>query len=134
MTQKHTGIEEDFERYRGAINKARQQFKRGKTVDWERIKKKSSLREKKVKRRKDMIGTISEVLRNFSKVIDLVNQSGRRCVIEHRGKIVGAIISADELETQEILEDPVVMKRIKRAEEQIKAGTPLLTHEEVFGD
>lgn len=79
-----------------------------------------------------MIGTISEVRGNFSKVIDLVNRSGRRCVIEHRDKIVGAIISADELETQEILEDPVTMKRLRRAEKAIKTGR-LLTSEEVFG-
>lgn len=133
MTRKHIGIEEDFETYRNVINKARQQFKKGKTVDWESVKREGFLRAKKAKRKKDLIGTISEVRGNLPKVIELVNRDGRRCVIERRGKIVGAIISASELETREILEDPVAMKQIKRAEEQIKAGGPLFTHEQVFG-
>ena len=75
-----------------------------------------------------MVNTISirELRPKLSKVIDNIHKKFDRYVITRRGKPEVVMMSIDDyeglLETLEIESDPELMKRLKKAEEDMKKG------------
>jgi len=75
-----------------------------------------------------MVNTISvrELRPKLSKVIDDIHKKFDRYVITRRGKPEVVMMSIDDyeglLETLEIESDPELMKRLKKAEEDMKKG------------
>ena len=75
-----------------------------------------------------MVNTISvrELRPTLSKVIDNIHKKFDRYVITKRGKPEVVMMSIDDyeglLETLEIESDPELMKRLKKAEEDMKKG------------
>ena len=75
-----------------------------------------------------MVNTISvrELRPTLSKVIDNIHKKFDRYVITRRGKPEVVMMSIDDyeglLETLEIEADPGLMKRLKKAEEDMKKG------------
>jgi len=75
-----------------------------------------------------MVNTISvrELRPQLSKVIDNIHKKFDRYVITRRGKPEVVMMSIDDyeglLETLEIESDPELMKRLKKAEEDMKKG------------
>ena len=75
-----------------------------------------------------MVNTISvrELRPKLSKIIDDIHKKFDRYVITRRGKPEVVMMSIDDyeglLETLEIESDPELMKRLKKAEEDMKKG------------
>ncbi len=75
-----------------------------------------------------MVKTISirELRPNLSKVVDSIHKKFDRYVITKRGKPEVMMMSVDDyegwIETLDIMSDPVLVKQIKKAEQDIKKG------------
>ena len=79
-----------------------------------------------------MFLNLTEARDNFPSVIKRISK-GENVVVTKRGKIV-ALISAlkeEELETDAILSNPGIMKKIRQAKKDIKNGK-MYSYEEVF--
>lgn len=68
---------------------------------------------------------LSTILKNIS--------FGKRYIITQQSKAKAAIISLEELETLEILADKELLKEIKEAKEDIKAGR-YKSYQKYFGE
>jgi prevent-host-death family protein len=77
---------------------------------------------------------LTEARNAFPKVIDRV-EHGDRVIITRHGKPAALIVKIDPtlLETRSILNDKEMMKKIKKAREDIEAGR-LHSYQEVFGE
>src|SRR5258708_5140486 len=76
----------------------------------------------------DMSRTISvkDLRPTLPAVMDLVEKRLERFIVTRRGKPVGVLISVEDyeglLETIDIMKDPELIKRLKRAEAEAKTG------------
>ena len=76
----------------------------------------------------DMSRTISvkDLRPTLPAVMDLVEKRLERFIVTRRGKPIGVLISVEDyeglLETIDIMKDPGLIKRLKRAEAEAKAG------------
>ncbi len=70
--------------------------------------------------------TVKELRPNLPRVMDAVDKRLDRYIVTKRGLPVAVIISPDDyeglLETIDILQDKPLMKRLKRAETEARAG------------
>ena len=70
--------------------------------------------------------SIKDLRPSLPAVMALVEKRLERFIITKRGKPVGVLLSPDDyeglLETIDIMKDPALVRRIKRAEADVKAG------------
>lgn len=76
---------------------------------------------------------LTEVRNNFPQLIKKITK-GDNVIITRRGKVVAFISSLNEadIETDAILKNPRLMKKIKKAKEDVSADR-LYSYENVFG-
>src|SRR5277367_2673536 len=76
----------------------------------------------------DMSRTISvkDLRPSLPAVMDLVEKRLERFIVTRRGKPVGVLLGVEDfeglLETIDIMKDPALLKRLKRASAEVKAG------------
>lgn len=80
---------------------------------------------------------LAEVKNRLSEVVERVEREHGRVVITKHGRPAAVVLSLEDLEgleeTLEILSDPALMRRIKKAEAEIAAGLDeALTKEELL--
>lgn len=70
--------------------------------------------------------SVKELRPALPAVMDLVEKRLERFIVTRRGKPVGVLISVEDyeglLETIDVMKDPRLLKRLKRAEADAKAG------------
>ena len=70
--------------------------------------------------------TLKELRPKLPSVMSMIDKRMDRYIVTKRGKPVAVILSPDDyeglIETLEIMSDPALMKRIKQAERDVKAG------------
>jgi len=80
---------------------------------------------------------LADVKNRLSEVVDRLEREHGRVVITKHGRPAAVVMSVEDLEgleeTLDILSDPALMRRIKRAEAQIAAGEDeVLTKEQLL--
>ena len=75
--------------------------------------------------------TIANARENFSELINLVNYRHDRVEIAKRNKTVAYIVSKDDFELIQRIED---FLDAKEADEILKTSKGVISHEELFGD
>lgn len=80
---------------------------------------------------------LADVKNRLSEVVDRLEREHGRVVITKHGRPAAVVLSIEDLEgleeTLEILSDPALMKRIKKAEAEIAAGLDeVLTKEQLL--
>lgn len=69
---------------------------------------------------------LSDARKNFSKIIESVQNEGEQFVISVNGKVAATLVSYEDyeslLETLEILQDKALIKDIKKSEKQYEKG------------
>jgi antitoxin YefM len=81
----------------------------------------------------DIIVPISEVRCKLPEYVKKISTMGKHLIITKNGKPAAVMISADELETLEVMADKKLLSSIARAKEDI-AKERLYSHKDVFGD
>lgn len=70
--------------------------------------------------------SLSDARAQLSTLLDAVDQTHERVAITRNGRIVAVLVSPDDLEaleeTLELLGDPVAMREIEEAREQLRRG------------
>lgn len=65
--------------------------------------------------------SVSEAREGFSEIVNQVNYSGERMILERRGKAVAAVISVADLELLEMIEDRIDTEEAKKSIKEAKA-------------
>lgn len=68
---------------------------------------------------------VAEAKNQFSDLLDRVARHGERVIVARRGKPVGALVSAADLERLEKLEDRKRLRRVRALEKSTKRYIPL---------
>ncbi len=78
--------------------------------------------------------SVTDARKKFADLIGQVQFGGERFTIEKHGKPVAALVSAEDYEILEELEDRALLKMALEALEEYEKNPVTYTHEEVFGD
>jgi prevent-host-death family protein len=81
----------------------------------------------------DIIVPISEVRSKLPEYVKKISSLGKHLVITRNGKAAAVMISADELETLEVMADKKLLSSISRANDDIAQGR-IHSHKDVFGN
>lgn len=82
-------------------------------------------------REMDYIVPISEARGRLPELIKKISSLGKRLIITKNGRAEAVMMSAEELETLEIMADRKLLRSILRAQEDIRNGK-LYSHKDVF--
>jgi len=76
---------------------------------------------------------IAEIRNNMADALNRVLYQGERIILERRGKGVAAIVSIEDLELLEQLEDEIDLKAIRKARKEKGKNVPLESIKERLG-